>query len=154
MSTLASTIRSATRRAETGDEKEEDTVRKTKSAEETEDEMAEEETDDTVAESEEEEPEAEEEKEPAAAAAPRAGYSLATATATLELCALAGTTAREAHRFVNARTPLATVRAKLAAQAAPSAERLDPSRPKNEAASSWDDVIAKTNAALPAAARR
>lgn len=152
MTTLAQTIRTATRRA--GDEEEED-PKATGAAGDTTEESEEDEDQETSAEDEEDDEAAEDEEEgKPTAAAPKAGYDLTAATQTLELCAIAGVGAKVAHRFVSKKTPLAAVRAKLAATQAPAAERLETSRPKNEAGSGWDDVVARVNAALPTAPKR
>jgi hypothetical protein len=152
MSTLAQTIRHATNRVADDDEEERETTGAT--GDDT-DEEASDEEDETQAESQTDEESAkdEEEEQPkASASTPK--YGLVAATQTLELCAIAGASAKVAHGYVKARTPLAEVRSKLAAAKAPGAERLETSRPKNEASDGWDGVVAKLNGTLPPTAKR
>ena len=155
MSTLAQTIRHATRRAE--DDEETAPQGKGAAGGDTEEEASDDEEDTTAESQTDDESEEDDEEDPAkpTATAPKGkAYGLAQATQTLELCAIAGVSAKAAYGYVKAETPLAEVRAKLAAGKAPPAERLETARPKNDAASGWDDVVAKVNATLPTASKR
>ncbi|MCA0247681.1 MAG: hypothetical protein LCH93_13775 [Proteobacteria bacterium] len=156
MSTLAQTIRRATGPAKSraSDEEEADPKAPGATGDETEEEASDEE-DETAADTqpdEEAEDDEEEEQTTATTSAPK--YGLSAAIQTLELCAIAGVSARAAHGYVKARTPVAEVRGKLAAAKAPAAERLETSRPKNAAGAGWDDVVAKVNGILPPTAKR
>lgn len=156
MSTLAQTIRRATGPAKSRASDEEETDPKAPGAtgDETDEEAADEEEETTAEHEPEEEAEEDEEEEQTTAATSAPKYGLAAATQTLELCAIAGVSARVAHGYVKARTPLAEVRSKLAAAKAPAAERLETSRPRNAAGDGWDDVVAKVNGTLAPAAKR
>jgi ClpP class serine protease len=97
-------------------------------------------------------------KAPAAAAA--AGYTVAMAIETMDLCAIAKRPVSEAKAFVAAKTPIASVRAALVDKAAAAADALAvdgtarPSgRAEAEVAALWDQVVNEQNAKLPGAKR-
>ncbi len=166
MSTLARTIRSATRRAAEEEDKDVDTTtRKGEQdddkapAAETEEDEVEEDEDKPSAETDEEDEAEEEEEKPSARRSARRrgaarGYSLADARQTLELCAIAGTSAKRALDFVRDRTSLAKVRSVLTEGGPGAHASIDPAARTPSATAGWDNVVAKVNAQAGVGGRR
>lgn len=109
------------------------------------------ETEDEDAEGDEDEPEARRGARRATVrkrrGAGRKTYGLADAAQTVELCAIAGVSARRAHRFVKSKTPVAEVRRALTASDSGGSQPLDTAPAKTSPTAGWDDVIGKVNAA-------
>jgi hypothetical protein len=89
------------------------------------------------------------------------GYTVETAMETMDLCAIAKLPLSDAKAFVNAKTPLATVRSELARRAADATDALavdGTAKPVGAAeaavAAAWDSVVEDLNSKLPANTRR
>lgn len=93
---------------------------------------------------------------PATAAAPIETYTTAMGEETLELCTLAGAPLATARGFVAAKTPIAKVRADLAAAKAAAADgpQLNLTPAPTSATAGWDEAIANVNKQLGHASKK
>jgi ClpP class serine protease len=89
------------------------------------------------------------------------GYTVETAMETMDLCAIAKLPLSDAKAFVNAKTPIATVRSELARRAADATNALavdGTAKPTGAAeaiiAATWDSVAQEINSKMSANARR